>query len=45
MTTDTTSRLARPDELSDADRAELPDLGTAFNDGLVWAHHRALDTH
>ena len=34
---------ARPDVLTDADRAELPDLGAAFDDGLVWAHHRALD--
>jgi 3,4-dihydroxyphthalate decarboxylase len=34
---------ADAEELPDADRAELPDLGTAFNDDLVWAHHRALD--
>lgn len=33
----------RPAVLTDADRAELPDLGAAFDDGLVWAHHRALD--
>jgi ribulose-5-phosphate 4-epimerase/fuculose-1-phosphate aldolase len=32
-----------PAVLTDADRAELPDLGAAFDDGLVWAHHRALD--
>jgi 3,4-dihydroxyphthalate decarboxylase len=25
----------------DADRAELPDLGSAFNDELVWRHHVA----
>ncbi|HEY0778634.1 MAG TPA: class II aldolase/adducin family protein [Gemmatirosa sp.] len=34
---------AKPDVLTDADRAELPDLGAAFDDGLVWAHHQALD--
>lgn len=34
-----------PDVLTDADRAELPDLGAAFDDGLVWAHHAALDHH
>jgi ribulose-5-phosphate 4-epimerase/fuculose-1-phosphate aldolase len=31
----------RPPEVPDADRAELPDLGTAFNDELVWRHHVA----
>ena len=36
---------ARPDVLSAADRAELPDLGAAFNDGLVWNHLHALDIH
>jgi ribulose-5-phosphate 4-epimerase/fuculose-1-phosphate aldolase len=35
---------ARPDTLTDADRAELPDLGTAFDDGLVWRHHQYLDS-
>jgi ribulose-5-phosphate 4-epimerase/fuculose-1-phosphate aldolase len=34
---------ARPEPLSSQDRAELPDLGTAFNDGLVWRHHEHLD--
>ena len=34
---------AHPDVLTAADRAELPDLGPAFDDGLVWAHHHALD--
>lgn len=28
-------------EVPDADRAELPDLGSAFNDDLVWRHHVA----
>ncbi len=28
-------------EVPDADRAELPDLGGAFNDDLVWRHHVA----
>jgi 3,4-dihydroxyphthalate decarboxylase len=28
--------------ISDADRAELPDLGTAFNEALVWRHHLAV---
>jgi hypothetical protein len=34
---------ARPAVLTAADRAELPDLGSAFDDGLVWAHHRQID--
>lgn len=29
--------------LTDADRQELPDLGPAFDDGLVWRHHERLD--
>ncbi len=28
-------------EVPEADRAELPDLGAAFNDELVWRHHVA----
>lgn len=28
-------------EVPEADRAELPDLGSAFNDELVWRHHVA----
>lgn len=34
---------ARPTTLSHEDRAELPDLGSAFDDGLVWRHHEQLD--
>lgn len=34
---------ARPAELTAADRAELPDLGSGFDDGLVWAHHKQMD--
>jgi ribulose-5-phosphate 4-epimerase/fuculose-1-phosphate aldolase len=30
-----------PPEVPEADRAELPDLGAAFNDELVWRHHVA----
>lgn len=30
-----------PPEVSEADRADLPDLGSAFNDELVWRHHVA----
>ena len=29
----------------EADRAELPDLGSGFNDDLVWVHHLAKLTH
>ena len=43
VTVDLARLGARPAVLSDADRAELPELGSAFNDGLVWAHHRRLD--
>jgi ribulose-5-phosphate 4-epimerase/fuculose-1-phosphate aldolase len=32
----------RPADLPDDDVAELPDLGSAFNDGLVWEHNVAL---
>jgi 3,4-dihydroxyphthalate decarboxylase len=28
--------------ISDADRAELPDLGTGFNETLLWRHHVAV---
>lgn len=30
-----------PPEVPEADRAELPDLGSGFNDELVWRHHVA----
>ena len=29
----------------EADRAELPDLGARFNDGLAWQHHLAKLSH
>ncbi|WGL52480.1 class II aldolase/adducin family protein [Nocardioides sp. BP30] len=29
----------RPDEVSEADRADLPDLGSAFNEAVVWRYH------
>lgn len=29
----------------EADRAELPDLGSGFNEGLVWQHHLAKLDH
>ncbi len=32
---------ARPNELTPADIAELPDLGAAFNDLNLWRHHLA----
>lgn len=32
-------------EVPAADRAELPDLGSGFNDGLVWQHHVAKLGH
>jgi ribulose-5-phosphate 4-epimerase/fuculose-1-phosphate aldolase len=34
---------ARPPELTPEDAAELPDLGSAFNDGFVFAYHAAVD--
>lgn len=33
---------ARPPEVSAEDLAELPDLGSAFNDEMVWRHHVAM---
>ena len=30
-----------PAPIADADRAELPDLGSAFNEELLWRHHLA----
>lgn len=32
-------------DVPDADRAELPDLGSGFNEDLVWRHHRAKLRH
>lgn len=32
-------------EVPESDRAELPDLGAAFNDELVWRHHVAKLTY
>jgi ribulose-5-phosphate 4-epimerase/fuculose-1-phosphate aldolase len=32
-------------EVPEADRRELPDLGTGFNDELVWRHHLAALRH
>jgi len=29
--------------VTERDRAELPDLGPAFDDRLGWLHHRRLD--
>ncbi|MGH3326402.1 MAG: class II aldolase/adducin family protein [Streptomycetales bacterium] len=34
-----------PADLPEEDVAELPDLGSAFNDTLLWAHHVALLRH
>lgn len=34
-----------PAEVPEADRAELPDLGSSFNDDLVWRHHVAKLTY
>ena len=33
---------ARPPEVSEEDLIELPDLGSAFNDEMVWRHHVAM---
>ena len=35
----------RPDTIPPEDLAELPDLGSAFNDALLWEHHVALLRH
>ena len=32
-------------DVPDADRSELPDLGSVFNDKLVWRHHVAVLRH
>jgi 3,4-dihydroxyphthalate decarboxylase len=42
------ARAGAPDpvpEVSEADAAELPDLGSTFNDELLWAHHVAVLRH
>lgn len=36
---------ARPEAIPDADLAELPDLGTGFNDTLLWRHQIARLEH
>lgn len=36
---------AHPAEISAEDLAELPDLGSSFNDDLTWAHHVARLEH
>lgn len=43
VTVDLARLGAVPGILTKADRAELPDLGADFNDGLVWCHHAEID--
>ncbi len=43
VTVDLARLGAAPDVLTENDRAELPDLGAGFNEGLVWRHHAQID--
>jgi len=35
----------RPAPIADADLAQLPDLGSGFNDDMLWRHHEARLDH
>jgi ribulose-5-phosphate 4-epimerase/fuculose-1-phosphate aldolase len=45
ITLDVAHAGGKPEQIPDADIAELPDLGSSFNDGLIWAHNVALLEH
>jgi ribulose-5-phosphate 4-epimerase/fuculose-1-phosphate aldolase len=42
ITLDVARTGGQPADIPDEDVAELPDLGSSFNDGLIWAHNVAL---